>query len=55
MEEPANREILQMAIQEILGQDLQITFIFMEDEQYNDIVVKKAIEIFGEEIIELKD
>jgi hypothetical protein len=35
-----------MAIQEILGQDLQITFIFMEDEQYNDIVVKKAIEIF---------
>ena len=25
----------------ILGQDLQITFIFMEDEQYNDIVVKR--------------
>ncbi|NLO22192.1 MAG: DNA polymerase III subunit gamma/tau [Syntrophomonadaceae bacterium] len=55
MEEPANREILETVIKEILQQDMQIKFIFMEDEQYNDIVVKKAIEIFGEEVIELKD
>ncbi len=55
MEEQANREILETAIQEILNQELGIQFIFMEDEQYNDIVVKKAIEIFGEEVIEIKD
>lgn len=55
MEEPVNQDILQTVLKEILQQDLQIKFIFMEDEQYNDIVVKKAIEIFGEEAIELKD
>ncbi len=55
MEEQANREILETAIKEIINQEMEIQFIFMEDEQYNDIVVKKAIEIFGEEVIELKD
>ncbi|KUG02557.1 dna polymerase iii subunits gamma and tau [hydrocarbon metagenome] len=55
MEEQANREILEAAIKEILNQEMGIQFIFVEDEQYNDIVVKKAIEIFGEEVIEIKD
>jgi DNA polymerase-3 subunit gamma/tau len=55
MEEQANREILEAVIKEILQKEMEIQFIFMEDEQYNDIVVKKAIEIFGEEVIELKD
>ncbi len=55
MEEQANREILETVIKEILDKDMEIQFIFMEDEQYNDIVVKKAIEIFGEEVIEIKE
>ncbi len=55
MEEQANREILENAVKEILNKDLGIQFIFMEDEKYNDIVVKKAIEMFGEEVIEIKN
>jgi len=55
MEEPANREVLESAIREILGKTMEIQFIFMEDEQDNDIVVKKAIEIFGEDVVEIKD
>jgi len=55
LEEKANREIVEKVIQEILEREIQIQFIFMDDEQYNDIVVKKAIEFFGKDIIEIKD
>lgn len=55
MEEKANKEILESAVQEVMGHEMQIQFIFLEDEQYNDIVVKKAIEIFGEDLIEIKE
>jgi len=27
----------------------------LDDDQYNDIVVKKAIELFGEDIVEIKE
>lgn len=55
MEEKANRDILTGVLQEIVGRALEVQFIFLDDDQYNDIVVKKAIELFGEEIIEIKD
>jgi DNA polymerase-3 subunit gamma/tau len=32
-----------------------VQFIFLEDSQYNDIIVKKAIEYFGEDIVEVKE
>lgn len=55
MEEKANREIVDAVIKEIFNRDLEVQFIFIEDNQYNDIVVKKAIEYFGEEIVDIKD
>lgn len=55
MEEKANREIVDAVIKEILNKELEVQFIFLEDNQYNDIIVKKAIEYFGEDIIDIKD
>jgi len=34
---------------------LEVEFIFLDDNKYNDIVVKKAIEFFGEYVVEIKD
>jgi len=55
MEEKANRDIVDTVIREIFNREFDVQFIFLEDNQYNDIVVKKAIEYFGEDIIEIKD
>lgn len=55
MEEKANRDILTEVLQEIAGKAIEVQFIFLDDDQYNDIIVKKAIELFGEDIVEIKD
>ncbi|HAA09887.1 MAG: DNA polymerase III subunit gamma/tau [Syntrophomonadaceae bacterium] len=55
MEEKPNRDILAEVLQEITGRPLEIQFIFLDDDQYNDIVVQKAKELFGEDIVEIKD
>lgn len=55
MEEKANREILDQVIKEIFNRDMEVEFLFLDDQQVNDMVVKKAIEYFGEDIVEIKD
>jgi DNA polymerase III subunit gamma/tau len=55
MEEKANREIVDVVIREIFNREMEVQFIFLEDNQYNDIIVKKAIEFFGEDIVDIKD
>lgn len=55
MEEKANREILAEVLQDIAGKLVEVEFIFLDDDQYNDIIVKKAIELFGAEVVEIKD
>jgi DNA polymerase-3 subunit gamma/tau len=55
LEEKPNREIVEGVVKEIFGKNLDIQFIFLDDNQYNDIIVKKAIEYFGEDIVEIKD
>jgi len=55
MEEKGNREIVDAVIKEIFNRELEVQFIFLEDSQYNDIIVKKAIEYFGEDIVDIKD
>jgi DNA polymerase-3 subunit gamma/tau len=55
MEERGNREILGQALKETMGRDMESQFIFLDDDQYNDIIVKKALEFFGEELVEIKD
>lgn len=55
MEEKANREILEQVIKEVFNRDMEIIFVFLDDQQVNDMVVKKAIEYFGEDIVQIKD
>lgn len=55
MEEKANREILEGVLKELSERTIEVQFIFLDDDQYNDIIVKKAIELFGPEIVEIKD
>jgi len=55
MEEKGNRDILDAVIRELFAREFNVQFIFIEDNQYNDMVVKRAIEDFGEELIEIKD
>jgi DNA polymerase-3 subunit gamma/tau len=55
MEEKENRELVEGVARDILKRNVQIEFVFLDDEQYNDIIVKKAIEYFGEDIVEIKD
>ncbi|MDD3364435.1 MAG: DNA polymerase III subunit gamma/tau [Syntrophomonas sp.] len=55
MEEKGNREIVDAVIKEIFKREVEVQFIFLEDSQYNDIIVKKAIEYFGEDIVEVKE
>lgn len=55
MEERGNKEIVVTVLEEIFNRQVEIEFIFIDDEYYNDIMVKKAIEFFGEEIVEIND
>ncbi|WP_439646071.1 hypothetical protein [Syntrophomonas palmitatica] len=55
MEEKGNRGILESVVQEIYKKPMNIELVLLDDEQVNDIVVKKAIELFGEEIVKIKN
>jgi len=55
MEEKANREILDQVIKEVFNREMEVQFVFLDEQQANDMVVKKAIEYFGEDIVEIKD
>jgi len=54
MEEKNNLEILESALAEISKNSMTVQFVLLDDEKYNDIVIKKAIEYFGEDIVEIK-
>jgi len=55
MQEKANREILEGVLRDLYQKTIELEFILLEDEQYNDIVVKKAIEFFGQDMVQIKD
>lgn len=55
MEEKGNRDVLDSVIKELFARELEVEFIFLEDNKYSDMVVKKAIEFFGEDIVGIKD
>ncbi len=55
MEEKANKELVIQVIEEILGKKVEINFIFLDQDQYNDIIVQKAIELFGADMVEVRD
>ncbi len=53
--EKAHMDIVIQAIHEEMGQSVELEMIFLDDKQYNDIIVQKAIELFGEELVFVKD
>lgn len=55
MEEKANRDILDQVIKEVFNREMEVQFLFLDEQQVNDMVVKKAIEYFGEDIVDIKD
>jgi len=55
MEESSNQEIVNAVLRDMFNREVEVQYIFLEDKQYNDIIVKKAIEYFGEEIVTIKD
>ena len=55
MEEKANRDILDQVIKEVFNREMEVQFLFLDEQQVNDMVVKKAIEYFGEDIVHIKD
>lgn len=55
LEEKKNRTVLEEALEGILGKKVDLILIFLDDDKYNDIIVKKAIEFFGEDIVQIKD
>ena len=48
-------DIVEKVVKELLNKEMQLQFIFLDEDKYNDIVAKKAIEYFGEDIVEIKD
>lgn len=55
MEEPANKAILEEAVKEVLGQPSTIKLVFLDEDASLDPVVQKAMELFGEDQVEIKD
>ena len=55
MEEEENRQLLQAVLHEIFKRDMDVEFVFINEEQSNDLLVKEAIEHFGEDIVNIKD
>ena len=55
IEESDNRAIVETALHAIDSRPLKPVFLFIDEEQENDLVVQKAIEWFGEDKVEIKD
>lgn len=55
LEESANKGILEEAVKEVWGHAATVQLVFLDDDTSQDPVVKKALELFGEEIVEVKE
>jgi DNA polymerase-3 subunit gamma/tau len=55
MDEKANKDILETVLKQLLNRETKARFFFLNDEQNNDYIVNKAIEFFGEDLIEIKE
>ncbi|MDR1617235.1 MAG: DNA polymerase III subunit gamma/tau [Syntrophomonadaceae bacterium] len=55
MDEKVNKDILENVLKQLLNREIKARFFFLSDEQSNDYIINKAIEFFGEDIIEIKD
>jgi hypothetical protein len=55
MEEKANQEILLGALKRVLGKDMKLKLISLDEETQQSQVVKKALELFGPNKVEIID
>lgn len=55
LEESANANILEESAKEIWGRSTAVKLVYLEDDSAPDPVVKRALEIFGEDIVEIKE
>jgi len=53
LEEKGNRDIVENVLKQILKREVKLELIFLDEEQHNDIIVRKAKELFGEDIVEI--
>lgn len=55
MEQKENKDILSNALEETLKQKVEVQFVMLGDNPEDDPLVRKAIEMFGQEMVEIKD
>ncbi len=55
LEEKGNREIVEGVLKALLKKDIKVEIVFLEDDQASDMAVKKAIDLFGEDMVEIID
>jgi len=55
LEERSNREIVENVLKTLLKREIKLELVYVDEEQHNDIVVKKAVEIFGDDIVDILD
>lgn len=53
LEERANRDIVENVLKQIIKREVKLELIFLDEEQHNDIIVRKAKELFGDDIVEI--
>lgn len=55
LEESANKNILEESAKELWGRSASVSLVFLEEDSAQDPVVKRALELFGEDIVEVKE
>ncbi len=55
LEEGSNQKILDESVKEVFGDAVSAHLVFLDEEVKQDAVVKKALELFGEDKVEIKD
>ncbi|MGI6434002.1 MAG: DNA polymerase III subunit gamma/tau [Syntrophomonadaceae bacterium] len=55
LEESANKKILDESVREVWGKAASARVVFIEEDAAQDPIVKKALELFGEDKVEVKD
>ena len=55
MEEKENKDILVGVLQEVLKQKVEVQFVMLGDSPEEDPLVRKAIEMFGQDVVEITE
>jgi DNA polymerase-3 subunit gamma/tau len=53
MEEKVNQDLLCQVLKELTQREMRVEFMFLDDPRYNDLALRKAIELFGADKVQL--